>query len=242
MRLESVMSTETDLKVGVEDYYADEMEIEEDSFDAYRSVSKAALGSLFLMLLGLTSLIFPPLLMLPALGVVLGIIATRNLRRYPEELTGRIPAVLGVVGSCLLLVGGSIMHAYVYMTEVPEGYTRISFDELQPQSSGAQPDEAGLPLELDGQRIFVKGYVHPGVSDLGRIKNFILVPDMGTCCFGGQPKLTDMIEVTILGRAGIQYSRRKQRLAGTFHVTNRLKKVAGGLTGGYYSLEADYVK
>jgi hypothetical protein len=101
---------------------------------------------------------------------------------------------------------------------------------------------AALPLDLDGKRVFIKGYVHPGVSDLGEIRRFILVPDMGTCCFGGQPALTDMVEVRITGERGVRYSQRKRKFAGTFRVAARLKQVAGGLTGGYYELDADYVK
>ena len=41
---------------------------------------------------------------------------------------------------------------------------------------------------------------------------------MGTCCFGGEPKLTDMIEVKLEGSLAIEYARRKRKLAGTFKV------------------------
>ena len=73
-----------------------------------------------------------------------------------------------------------------------------------------------LPAELNEQRIFVKGYVHPGVSETAELRKFILVPDMGTCCFGGQPALSDMIEVSILGDQGIRYTRRKRKEQGPF--------------------------
>ena len=100
-----------------------------------------------------------------------------------------------------------------------------------------------LPEELDGKRIFIKGYVHPSVASMGRIKKFILVPDMGTCCFGGQPKrLTDMIEVTLIHSKGIRYSTRKRKLGGIFHIHYNLHQVTGGLQGGFYELTADYVK
>ncbi len=192
--------------------------------------SKAAVGSLSLLLVGLTGLMFPALLSLPAFGLLLGIVAWRNLRRYPDELTGRIPAALGLVGCLVLLVGGSAWHTYTYMTEVPRG---VQPDFVcRPATArriGRRPGE--LPMELDGKRIFVKGYVHPGVSDMGQIKKFILVPDMGTCCFGGQPKMTDMIEVTIVDGPGVRYTQRKRRLGGTLHVSNRVR-TGGGWTGG----------
>ena len=80
---------------------------------------------------------------------------------------------------------------------MPDGYIRTGFWELQPD-----PDRPELPvspksLELSGKKIFIKGYMHPGVSSSGKVDRFILVPDMGTCCFGGEPKATDMIEVHI---------------------------------------------
>ena len=237
-----LMSTDTDVKVNVDDDYREELEADDDAYEVYKSISKAAVGSLLLMLLALTGLMFPALLGLAVGGIVLGVLAWRNLRRYPDELTGRTAATLGIVGSLALLVGGSILHTYVYMTEVPEGYARISFADLQPKATNPTTGERELPTNLDGQRIFVKGYVHPGVASTAQIKKFILVPDMGTCCFGGQPKLTDMIEVTIRDAPGVRYSQRKRRLGGVLHVTNRIKQVAGGLNGGLYELDADYVK
>ena len=85
------------------------------------------------------------------------------------------------------------MHTYIYLTEVPEGYTRVHFYELQQEAGGPdQPTEKAF--EIDGQPIFLKGYIHPS-SGSGLLKRFILVPDLGTCCFGGQPKSSDMIEV-----------------------------------------------
>jgi hypothetical protein len=235
------MTTSTDLNYDVDDIESTEMEADEDAYAVYRSTSKAAIASLAFLLGGLTGVIFPALLSLPVVGILCGMLAWRNLRRYPDELTGKVPAALGLVGCLILLVGGSAWHTYTYMTEVPPGYGRISFADLQPRSE-RQPGQGELPVELDGQRIFVKGYVHPGVSDMGQIKKFILVPDMGTCCFGGQPKMTDMIEVTIVDGPGVRYSQRKRRLGGTLHVSNSVRKVAGGLEGGYYELDADYVK
>ena len=97
-------------------------------------------------------------------------------------------------------------------------------------------------MDLDGKRIFVKGYVHPGVSDMGQIKKFILVPDMGTCCFGGQPKMTDMIEVTIVDGPGVRYS--SAQAQARRHPARVQPRPQGGrwTQGGLYELEADYVK
>jgi hypothetical protein len=140
----------------------------------------------------------------------------------------------------LLLVGGIALHATVYALEVPEGYQRISFYELQPSED--RPDLPVPPkaLDLNGQKVFVKGFVYPD-GQQSNIQRFVLVPDRGTCCFGGQPKLTDMIEVTVVTKDRLRYSLQMRKLAGTLHVDTRLKPV-DGLGGVYYRLDADYVR
>lgn len=233
------VDVETDADLG----YDEDLDGEFDDAAPYRAISKAAVMSFVLAGLSLLALLFPTLLVLPLVGLLFGVVARRSIRRYPDELTGRITAMLGIVGCMLLLVGGLCLHTYIYFTEVPEGYTRISYAQLQPTELAPGTDMPQLPEELDGKRVFIKGYVHPGVSSMGRIRKFILVPDMGTCCFGGQPKrLTDMIEVTLVNNKSIRYSTLKRKLAGTFHVKHQLHEVTGGLTGGFYELTADYVR
>jgi hypothetical protein len=95
-------------------------------------------------------------------------------------------------------------------------------------------------LELNGQRVFVKGYIYPG-DRTSELKKFILVPDMGTCCFGGQPALTDMIEVTLRDPKRVRFSFQRRKLGGTFKVDRQLKEISG-LTGVYFQLDADYVR
>lgn len=212
----------------------------DESFHPYRALSKAAVTSLVLALFSIAALLFAELLVLPLAGLALGIVALRNMRRYPDEVSGKPIALIGTVGCALLLVGGSALHAVTYATEVPEGYERIAFNSLKspPRAPDFPPAEA---LQLDGQRVFLKGYIHPSVDGMGAIKKFVLVPDLGTCCFGGQPPLTHMIEVTVTGKQHVEYSQRKRKLAGVLHVDRRLKPITG-LQGVYYQLEADYVK
>ena len=139
-----------------------------------------------------------------------------------------------------ILITGTVYSSYVYATEVPEGFFRISFTELQPNEGSPLPIPESA-LSLDGERIFVKGYVHPAVTRRKGIKQFVLVPDMGTCCFGGQPKLTDMIEVTLKDPLRVNYSLSQVKLAGTFKVSP-IKKNVSGLDGVYYQLDAEYAR
>jgi hypothetical protein len=208
--------------------------------DVYRSVSRAAIASLVLGVLGLASFPVLFLLILPILGVVFAILAFAAFRRFPEELLGKPLAVAGLVlcgTTCLL---APTYHIYVYMTEVPEGYQRIDFGALK--SGLGQPDiPPTAAIELDGKKIFIKGYIHPTSMDTVLAKRFVLVPDLGTCCFGGQPPLTHMIEVSLSGDQRARKSYRKQRLAGTLSVNPNLKPIEG-LTGVFYQLRADILK
>ena len=88
--------------------------------------------------------------------------------------------------------------------------------------------------------MFIKGFVYPGDRKEG-LSSFILVPDRGTCCFGGQPPLTHMIEVRLEEPNTVDYSLRMRKLGGVLKVDTR-KKAISGLDGVYYQLDADYVK
>jgi hypothetical protein len=212
-----------------------------DAIQPYRTISRSAVLSLVFSLLSAAGLLFPLMLILAAGGLLFGVMAMISIRRYSDELSGVVPAGMGIALGAIMLIGGTSWHAFVYATEVPEGYQRISFYQLQPDDLHPELPVPPLALDLDGKQIFVKGYVHPGVSGQGPVKTFVLVPDMGTCCFGGQPKLNDMIEVTMRDPLRIRYTQTKRRLAGTLTVDTALKPVSG-LNGVYYQLDADYVK
>ena len=217
------------------------------SYDDYRAISSSAIVTLILGIISVTALLFASLLFIPVVGLFLGISACLKIKSRPTELTGFPLALIGTVLSALLLVYGSIHHAYVYATEVPEGYQRISFHDLQPENDPeylpSRPQDMPVPsmaIELDGDRVFVKGYVFPG-GQKENLKQFVLVPDMGTCCFGGEPKLTDMIEVTLQEPLRVDFSYRKRKLGGTLKVDSKLKPVSG-VNGVYYQLDVDYLK
>lgn len=208
---------------------------------SYKVVSKTAVLSLVFGLLSIASLIGVSMIFLPVVGLIFGWLAWRSLRDYPDELTGKVPATLGLALNILLLAGSTALHTTVYLTEVPDGFERRSFDELQPDRKRPDLPIPPLAMDLHGRRIFIKGYVHPGVQGMGPVDRFVLVPDMGTCCFGGQPKLTDMIEVKLVKGQSIAYSMRKRSLAGVFQVDPTIV-AADGSQGACYRLVAEFVK
>lgn len=215
----------------------------------YRTVSRSAVIAFILAIVSLLAFFASWLLVLPVVSVVLGLTALSTIRRYPEEYTGAGAAISAVAISAGTFLLAATWHAVDYMTEVPEGYSRISFSELQPDMkdphSLIRNHDSILPrraAELNGQSIFIKGYIHPGVATRGKVDHFILVPDMGTCCFGGQPKATDMIEVKIKPDASrVAYSTRTVKLVGKFVLADHSSKF-GELHSVVYHLEADEAK
>lgn len=206
----------------------------------YTSLSRAAVLSLVFGILGLLSWYSPLLLFLSTLGAIFALVAFANLKKYPSELSGKNLARIGALLSLTMLFASSIKHTYVYYTELPEGYERISFAALK-SPVGAPDVPPQTALELDGKKVFLKGYIHPTSLSSNAAKTFVLVPDWATCCFGQQPPLTHMIEVKLTGEEFASKSLKRHSLAGTLSVRPYMKPV-DGLQGVFYELEADHFK
>src|SRR5690606_36495557 len=179
--------------------------------ESYRALSSSAVASSVLGFLGIANLLSyeygVALGILPLLALMLGGRAFWVIHRYPEEFTGKWFALAGMAMGALFLTVGWGTAGYVYATEVPEGYTRIHYQQLQPDENSPGQIIPPSALDLNGKRVFIKGYVYPGAQKSG-IKQFILCRDNGDCCFGGNPKLTDRILVTLKDPLRLTYSRR----------------------------------
>ncbi|MCA9102131.1 MAG: DUF3299 domain-containing protein [Pirellulales bacterium] len=209
------MSTMTDQDL--RSSYQDDDVVVED----YRAISSLAIVALVLSLLSGVVLLNVATLPISIAAVALSILAVWRIRRRSDELIGLGVAKAALVISSLLLVCGVSWASFVYATEVPEGFERLSFRQLQPPRD-APPGQL-LPADVkdwDGTDVFIKGYIHPSTPGGSRsgIQKFILVPDQGTCCFGGQPKLTDMIQVSLLDGETTDYSMWSRGVWGRFHV------------------------
>ncbi len=208
----------------------------------YRAVSRAAIASLIFFVLAIPGLLqtFAPMLVLTIVGILAAVVGWRATTRYANEFSGKSIAVVGFIANALLLVGGLIGHVYIYMTEVPAGYERVQFYELQ--QDPALPD---MPTEksiaIDGADIFLKGYIHPS-SGSGVLRQFIMVPDLGTCCFGGQPRSSDMIEVTLTGGQTIKAGMTKIKLAGKFTVNRAPQIVTDFENSVFYRMRVDQIR
>lgn len=169
--------------------------------------------------------------------------ALSRIRREPERYSGQGMARMGLALSLVLLVCGVGYGGYVYATEVPDGYSRISFGVMRPDDS---QERGGLivPPEvsaLEGQKVFIKGYMRP--AEFLTVKEFLLVRDNQQCCFGAlsSVKYYDRIEVKLTGDRALTYSpSRIFQIGGTLHIEPQY--AMSGSPKTVFTLTADYAK
>ena len=211
---------------------------------AYRPVPAMAPISLFLAFCSLAGFLAIPCLAIGGVGIATGAIALWQIRRSEGEFGGTLVAWLGTGLSFLLVIGASGFHAYAYVTELPEGYQRVSFGDLAkyPEPMLNKDGTATVAKEvaaLDGQPIYIKGYMYP-TKQLYNLSEFVLVKDTGQCCFGGQPKPTDMIVVKF--EDGMTVNHREQQLVGVGGVFRAVSPSKSAGLNAFYVLEGTHFK
>jgi hypothetical protein len=166
-----------------------------------------------------------------------------RIRREPDLYAGKPLALIGLIVSATCLVAGISYGSYVYATEVPEGYQRISFgtlkpDEIQDRGGVKVPPEI---VALDGKKVFIKGYIRPDSIAIDKgIDRFLLVRDNNECCFGdiSTIKYYDQIDVDMVG------SKRVDNRLGIFRMGGILSVQPENLSKGpgkpVFALKADY--
>ncbi|MBS0264015.1 MAG: DUF3299 domain-containing protein [Planctomycetes bacterium] len=199
--------------------------------------------SLFLALCSLAGFLAIPCLAIGIVGMITGVIALWQIRRAAGEFGGRTVAWLGTSLSLVLVLGAAAFHTYDYITELPEGYLRVSFSELAKATpptvaENGEPQIAPEVAALDGKQIYVKGYMYP-TKQLQGLTEFVLVKDTGQCCFGGQPKLTDMIVVKF---EDLTVNHREQQLVGVGGVFRALAPTRSAGLNAVYVIEGTHFK
>ena len=195
----------------------------------YRSLHTPALVSVVLGAASLISLLMATtsidatLVMstIPLVGLIVGARAWLAIRREPEVWTGLRFAVAGTVLSAFFLVVSPLSAMYVYATEVPEGYERMTFTQMKPDEK-QEAKHVFIPpevLEMDGKRVFIKGYMRPSSQSFG-LDSFLLVRDNNQCCFGdlAEVKYYDQVQVEMQGGRKADYSRGVFRMGGILKV------------------------
>lgn len=208
----------------------------EDYVD-YRLMSSSAVVSAIVGVVSLAALLdFWILKIIPVLGICAGLTALLRIRANPRDLTGRIPALIGIGLSAAMLVLGSALSVYGYVTELPDGYQRISYNQLKsPEGDKVIPPSA---RELHDKQVFIKGFMFP--TDQEYVTKFLLCRDNGDCCFGGQPPLSERILVQLRKPLHTKFTGSIRHVAGTLKVAKSSE--VDPKTGVLYLLDADYIK
>jgi hypothetical protein len=187
-----------------------------ERYQAYKAISALAVASLGMGILSVLTFVQWVFGMVPLVGIVLGLLALRQVRTRAHELTGLPLALGGIILSATLLPAGWAWLYYVYATEVPPGHVRINYDLLKPASND-EPFPPPSALQLDGQKVFLKGYMFPS-NKQQNLKEFTLCRDNAECCFGGQPKPWDMVRVVMKDPPHADYTTWQRKVAGVLKV------------------------
>jgi hypothetical protein len=182
---------------------------------------------------------------LPLVGAFVGYRAWRTIKQNSHMYTGAPLALAGLGLSLVFLVTGVGRAGYIYATEVPDGYTRTSFFQFRPDRVD---ERAGKPIPddvvaLNGQKVFIKGYIRPdSVTHSRDIDRFLLVRDDNQCCFGdiSQVKFYDQAAVQLVGNLRIDDRRTLVRVGGTLSI--HPQNLGGGADQVVYVLHADYIE
>lgn len=156
-----------------------------------------------------------------------------------NPLTGAPAVKVGVplAGGVKLLV-----KSRKFKVEGPNGALRTSFDDfdllkvlnMDPVTPNAPELLPDWLKKLDGKRIRVRGFMIPTYFETG-FRRFILARDNELCCFGREPKVYDLVSVTMKKDVTTDYIQgRPFDVVGVLHISRELPE--GGL-GGLYKID-----
>lgn len=232
------------------DYDYDYDDYDDDEYEgpvSYRTVNPFAVASLALGVLSFLTMFSWFLFFIPIAAIVLGWVALAQITNRPGQYTGNKLAISGIIVAVVLWTCGTAYVVFVAGAEVPIGYTRVTFTQMQPNpdNKGEVVPQEILDLQFDAaamekKRIFIKGYLYPGRQTIG-LRQFILVPSQSHCKFcASQLSSTEMISVKLEGDLQINYRTQLVHVGGKLTVDKA--EAARPLGGSPYMINADYVK
>jgi len=219
--------------------YSDEADDEEENLPTrYRKLSVPAVLSVVCAVLSILTVLGWMFLAIPLFGLYFAYRGWRQILWAPEETTGLVLVRVGFVLSLVLFIAGGSYLLYDYRHSAPPGYEKISWEMLQPDRDKPNERVSAKAKELDGKRVFLRGYIYPTKKIIG-IRRFTLVPTQGHCQFcSSQIRATEMLHVQTSGDLTVDYRNHMIGVGGLL----RVQPVEGELAGVVYGLEADVVK
>jgi hypothetical protein len=203
----------------------------------YRAFCGLSLVSLIFGVLSVFVLFDWFLAVLPILGIIAGYYARKTIRKNPEETTGMALAWTGMGISLFFWVCGYGWLLIGHIREVPFGYERVEYEELQPDPGVKDEFIPPGAYQYQDRKVFVKGYMTP-TRQQTHLKQFILCPLLPNNCPScpANPKPTEKIIVTLTGDLEADYTTYLVKLGGTFKIN---PEAAIGIP---YALEADFIR
>ena len=111
-----------------------------------------------------------------------------------------------------------------------------NYSTASPQTIGQLPDEIRA---LNEKAVALKGFVMPMKLDHGLTTEFLLLKNQGLCCYGLAPKITEWVNVRMMGKGVKPIMHEPVTVCGTFHVGDVREN---GQLLGIYQMDADQVK
>jgi hypothetical protein len=170
-----------------------------NEFD-YTPMSPLAPIAVIMSLLGLTAFIGFYGIFVALIAVVISWLAVGKIKAADGELGGLGLSRIALVVSVVTVASSSVLLAYNYSTECPEGYERHNFPrEISDYQFVYTGGQRAIPPEVQpilNKKVFIKGFVYHTRTTRNQ-REFILLKDQGDCCFGGDPAPHDMIHITL---------------------------------------------
>ncbi len=219
-------------------YHDYEKEYGQDAPVLYQAINPLSAGSIVLGVLSALAFFHWGFLFLPLIGVLLGVAGIVNLARVEGARVGIYLSCTGIGLSLLLGCGLYGISVYRYYHATPPGYILIDYNTLESDDPN-QPFPVASE-ELEGERIFLRGYMYPSRQQTG-LKTFVMSRDNGECeyCLPN-PKITDQVFIELTGEREAVYTTRLIGVGGIFsRKFEDPKKKYGGII---YHIEADYLR
>jgi len=146
-------------------------EVRPQEEDQYRAIGSLSVASFVFGWLSLAALFSGFLLIVPVLGLLFGILSARKIIAMPTVMGGLRLTVAGMILSFVFGCMGIWWQHYCYINYAPPGYLELTFYDFAAGNSDAVPNEI---VQLDGQKVFVRGTMYPQKLEKG-IEKFALV-------------------------------------------------------------------
>lgn len=114
-----------------------------------------------------------------------------------------------------------------FKTEGPAKALRVSYDDIDIEKvlntktltldlPGKMPD---WQQKLDGKRVRLMGFINPNsVFENDNVRRFVLCRDTSACCFGPNPTVFYLVEVTMKSGTSTKFTDKRVDIEGVFHI------------------------